>query len=181
MSARATAMALLAATFIAAPLAARAGDPLEKPSLPDPEAWVSSSGGTVMIVNKIDGRATRLSLHAGEARRFEELDIALLACAVRPPGLPPDAAMRVRLQAVRDGAVPATLWLLQREPGMSVFEDPIYYVAAAGCDAPPAAAAPSPAASSGTAAGAAPGQKPGMTRAEPAGVPRAAASAQPRP
>jgi hypothetical protein len=110
-----------------------AATPVSPPNLSAPDAWVAGKGGTLLVLNKVDTRVTEITLAVGETRNVEQIAVTLAGCFVRPVDLPQDSAAHVRIASPREGAAPYDGWLLAHEPGMGVYEDPIFDVRVKTC------------------------------------------------
>ncbi len=113
--------------------AARAATQITPVPMSPPDSWVAVKSGTVRVLNKIDARVTKITLGLGETKVVEGASITLVACFVRPPDLPIDSAAHLQIKEQRADATPFEGWMLQNEPSMTVYEDPIHDVHLEAC------------------------------------------------
>jgi hypothetical protein len=109
-------------------------DPVTPPSISPPDTWVQRTGGELRVLNKLDSTVQTLTLKVGETATLQTLSITLLACAVRPDDLPEDATAHLKVVDGRPEQPGFDGWILQREPGINMFEHPVYDIQLAGCN-----------------------------------------------
>ena len=127
-------MTRLAQALLAALAVTQAwGETVQPPSISPPDTWQPRQSGTVRVLNKIDSTLTSLTLHAGQTAHLQSLSITLVACAVRPPDLPADAAAHLAVSDSRPDAPGFDGWILQNEPAANMLEHPVYDIQLAGC------------------------------------------------
>ena len=127
--ARALAVALLAVLAFGRSRA----ETVQPPDISPPDTWQPRQSGTVRVLNKIDSTLKSLTLHTGETAHLQSLSITLVACAVRPPDLPADAAAHLAVADSRPDAPGFDGWILQNEPAANMLEHPVYDIQLAGC------------------------------------------------
>jgi hypothetical protein len=123
----------LAAALIVAPSLALAAEEIPPPDLSPPDAWVKKPAGTVRILNKIDSTVQTLTLQTGVTVQYESLLVTLRSCYVRPQDLPADAAAHLEIKDTRPDQPSFSGWMLVREPGLGLYEHPVYDVQLASC------------------------------------------------
>ncbi len=135
---------LLGLALVAGPAAAAAI--VAPPDLPSADTWVRTDGGSIRVLDKQKAQSQLLTLKIGETTTFESLSLTLLACVVRPPDLPQNAAGFLQITDNRPGEPGFRGWMLSGQPGLVSLESPVYGVRVAGCvkptDAQLAAAVP---------------------------------------
>ena len=122
--------------LLAALLLAAAGpDPAKPDATPQsaPDTWQPRDTAELVILDKVNAKATSLTLKVGQAAENASLSIALRACVTRPPDLPKDAAAYFDIVDSRAGAPGFHGWVLANEPSVSMFQHPIYDVRLAAC------------------------------------------------
>lgn len=84
-------------------------------------------------MNKLDSTVQTLTIKAGETARLDTLSITLEACAVRPNDLPADATAHLKVADSRPDQPGFDGWILEKEPGINMFEHPVYDIQLVGC------------------------------------------------
>lgn len=106
---------------------------LPVPELPQPK-WVQRDIALVRVLDKTYARAEILRVKVGQSARLGGgIDIAALACAVRPPEQPADAAAFLVVTAAASGAVAFRGWMFAARPTVAMLEHPLYDVRVVGC------------------------------------------------
>ena len=105
-------------------------DTVEPPNISPPDSWAPRQAATLRVLNKLDSTVQSLTVHVGETAHVQTLSVTLRACAVRPPDLPADATAHL---SVSNGDASFDNWILQNEPSINMFEDPVYDIQLAGC------------------------------------------------
>ena len=133
--------ALAAATIMLLPLAgagqeapgdtAREASPEQAPSWPD--HWIKRGEAEVAAVDKLTAQPTKLAIRAGGSATFATLTIAVRSCLVRPPDQPADATAWVDVTDNRPNSPAFHGWILSGEPGLAVFQSPLYDLRLLGC------------------------------------------------
>ncbi len=108
-------------------------EPVTPPTISPPDTWQPRQTGTVRVLNKIDSTLQSLTLHTGQTVHLQSLSITLVACAVRPPDLPADAAAHLTVADSRPEAPGFDGWILQNEPAANMLEHPVYDIQLASC------------------------------------------------
>ena len=108
-------------------------EPVTPPTISPPDSWQPRQTGTVRVLNKIDSTLQSLTLHTGQTVHLQSLAITLVACAVRPPDLPADAAAHLTVADSRPEAPGFDGWILQNEPAANMLEHPVYDIQLASC------------------------------------------------
>ncbi len=116
-------------------LAAAGPDPVKPDAAPQsvPDAWQPRDTAELVILDKVNAKATNLTLKVGQAAENASLSFALRACVARPPDLPKDSAAFFDIVDSRPGAPAFHGWILANEPSVSMFQHPIYDVRLAAC------------------------------------------------
>jgi len=121
-----------AVLLLAWPGAMRA-ETVAPPSISPPDSWVQRNTGALRVLNKLDSTVQTLTLKVGETTTLQTLSITLLACAIRPDDLPADATAHLKVVDARPEQPGFEGWILKREPGINMFEHPVYDIQLAGC------------------------------------------------
>jgi hypothetical protein len=99
-----------------------------------PPDWTPKSTADLIILDKIYGTTNRVTVPLGKPFTVRTLQITVLACYVRPPNVPPDAAVFLQVVDHRpDPPPPFYGWLLRAEPGLSGLADPVTDIAVGEC------------------------------------------------
>jgi hypothetical protein len=99
-----------------------------------PPDWTPKSTADLIILDKIYGTTNRVTVPLGKPFTVRTLQITVLACYVRPPNVPPDAAVFLQVVDHRpDPPPPFYGWLLRAEPGLSGLTDPVTDIAVGEC------------------------------------------------
>jgi hypothetical protein len=104
------------------------------PTISPPDTWVQRAAGTLRVLNKLDSTVQTLTVHVGDTTHLASLTITLEACAVRPGDLPADATAHLKVVDSRSDQPGFEGWILQKEPGINIYEHPVYDIQLAGCD-----------------------------------------------
>lgn len=97
------------------------------------EGWVRQSVAVVRILDKLEAHTERVEIPVGQSIRYKTLTIEAQDCVVRPPSLPSDSAAFLQITDVKLTSLHFAAWILASEPGVSVFEHPLYNVSVVGC------------------------------------------------
>ena len=100
---------------------------------PSGDQWLPRGTAELQILDKVSAHATTITLRVGQSADNASLSIALRACEVRPPNMPPDSAAFLDIQDSRPGAPGFHGWLFGNEPALSMFEHPIYDIHLVAC------------------------------------------------
>jgi hypothetical protein len=125
-----------AATNPPAPPAPEAPSSAAPPPIAAPSQWSPQQQAQLTVLDKIYGSATTVAAKVGVPFAVRFLTVTVLACWVRPPTLPPDAA--VFLQVTDLHAAPGSPpefrgWIFQAEPALSGMNDPATDISVNGC------------------------------------------------
>lgn len=107
------------------------------PGTPASSDWVQKSHADLILLDKIYGSSRAMTATVGTPFQIRFLTITVLACWVRPPTLPPDAAIFVQ---VTDTHAPAGAppefrgWVFQAEPALSGVSDATTDISVTGCN-----------------------------------------------
>lgn len=107
------------------------------PGTPASSDWVQKSHADLILLDKIYGSFRDVTATVGTPFQVRFLTITVLACWVRPPSLPPDAAVFVQ---VTDSHAPAGAppefrgWIFQAEPALSGVSDAATDISVTGCN-----------------------------------------------
>jgi len=109
----------------------------DNPGTPASSDWVQKSHADLVLLDKIYGSFRPMTATVGTPFQIRFLTITVLACWVRPPTLPPDAAVFVQ---VTDSHAPAGAppefrgWIFQAEPALSGVSDAATDISVTGCN-----------------------------------------------
>jgi hypothetical protein len=121
----------------AAPPAPEAPSAATAPSVAAPATWLPEKQARLTVLDKIYGSASKVSAMVGTPFAVRFLSVTVLACWVRPPTLPPDAA--AFLQVTDSHATPGSPpefrgWVFQAEPALSGMSDSATDISVEGCN-----------------------------------------------
>lgn len=122
-------LVLLAALLL--PGVAMAADAPPPASAPD--TWVVRTTADLIVLEKLRGQTSTLSVKAGQSAPFGSLTIGVRSCVARPPDLPQNAAAFLDVTDSRNTAPPFHGWVLANTPAVTVFEHPVYDIRLVGC------------------------------------------------
>ena len=103
----------------------------QAPSWPD--QWIKRGAAEVAAVDKLSAQPTKLTIRAGGSAAFATLTIAVRSCLVRPPDQPADATAWIDVTDDRPNSPAFHGWILSGEPGLAVFQSPLYDLRLLGC------------------------------------------------
>jgi hypothetical protein len=92
---------------------------------------------SLIVLNKISAQTTPVSGAVGATLRVGSLSIVARACVVRPADLPADSAAFLDITDSKLAVPPFHAWILQNEPEVSIYDNPVYSVYLAGCGGGP--------------------------------------------
>ena len=106
------------------------------PSVAAPTVWLPGKQAQLTILDKIYGSASTISASIGTPFSVRFLTVTVLACWIRPPNLPPDAAafLQVTDSHAPTGSSPEFWgWIFHAEPGLSGMSDAATDISVNGC------------------------------------------------
>lgn len=103
------------------------------PAPPAATAWLTKETAQLQALDKVNSRASLLTVKVGETAKFGSLTIAVKACAIRPPDAPADATAFLVITDSNPKGVGFSGWMLKATPAVSMLAHPIYDVRVAGC------------------------------------------------
>jgi len=85
-------------------------------------AWVPGTTAKLRVLDKVDGGVSDLSIPVGGQATAGDLQISVLACALRPPGQIPDSAIFLSIAPAGDSTVAPSYrgWMVRSVPAASV-------------------------------------------------------------
>jgi hypothetical protein len=85
-------------------------------------AWVPGTTAKLRVLDKVDGGVSDLSIPVGGQATAGDLQISVLACALRPPGQIPDSAIFLSIAPTGDSTAPPSYrgWMVRSVPAASV-------------------------------------------------------------
>lgn len=105
------------------------------PALPErvkPD-WMPRQSATLDVLFKADGAVSRVTAAVGDRLTEGTLRIRVGACVVRPPDMPPDAAVYLSVRRNDSGHELFRGWLIRSEPGAAVVGDAAVTFRLIGC------------------------------------------------
>ena len=113
------------------PLGVPEAPPVQTP--PPAPVWLPKGGAILQVLDKVNARATVMTVKVGETATFGSLSIAVKACVIRPPDAPADAAAFLTVTDKNPDAPGFTGWMLKSAPSVSMLAHPIYDLRVTGC------------------------------------------------
>ena len=98
-----------------------------------PNQWIKRGAAEIAAVDKLSAQPAKLTIRAGGSAAFATLTIAVRSCLVRPPDQPADATAWVDVTDNRPNSPAFHGWILSGEPGLAVFQSPLYDLRLLGC------------------------------------------------
>jgi hypothetical protein len=103
------------------------------PVPPPPNVWVPQGGAILQVLDKVNATTVTLPVKVGQSTEYGSLRIHVLACDVRPPDMPQDAAASLMITDTNPDQPGFQGWMLQNEPFLSMLQSPSYDVRVEGC------------------------------------------------
>ena len=100
---------------------------------PPPVPWLPKPIAQVQALDKVNARASLLTIKVGETATFGSLTIAVKGCAVRPPDVPADATAFLAVTDSTPNVPGFSGWMLKSVPSVSMLAHPIYDLRVVGC------------------------------------------------
>lgn len=91
-----------------------------------PDTWVPRGTADLVLLDKLRGQPTPISIRTGQAATFGTLTLTLRSCATRPPDLPQNSAAFLDVTDSQRGAALFHGWVLSNTPAVGQLEDPVY-------------------------------------------------------
>jgi hypothetical protein len=101
--------------------------------VPPPNIWVPQGGAIVQVLDKVNATTSTLHVKVGESAAYGSLRIQVLACDIRPPDMPQNAAASLVITDTIPDQPGFKGWMLQNEPFLSMLQSPSYDVRVEGC------------------------------------------------
>ena len=98
-----------------------------------PNQWIKRDAAEIAAVDKLSAQPTKLTIRAGSSATYATLTIAVRSCLVRPPDQPADATAWIDVTDNRPNSPAFHGWILSGEPGLAVFQSPLYDLRLLGC------------------------------------------------
>ncbi|HQT61217.1 MULTISPECIES: DUF2155 domain-containing protein [unclassified Acidiphilium] len=95
--------------------------------------WMPKQSATLDVLFKADGAVSRVTAAVGDRLTEGTLRIRVGACVVRPPDMPPDAAVYLSVRHNASGHMLFRGWLIRSEPGAAVVGDAAVTFRLVGC------------------------------------------------
>ena len=105
---------------------------MPQPIAPAP-SWVAAGTAQLQALDKVNSQATVLTVKVGQSATFGSLTITVKSCMVRPPDKPADAAAYLTVTDSHSDSAGFSGWMLEKEPSVSMMQDPIYDIRLTGC------------------------------------------------
>jgi hypothetical protein len=103
------------------------------PAPPPPNVWVPQGGAILQVLDKVNATTTTVNVKVGQSATYGSLRIEVLACQIRPPDMPQDAAASLVINDTNPDQPGFQGWMLQNEPFLSMLQSPSYDVRVEGC------------------------------------------------
>ena len=124
----------VASPSLVAPQPAAPGAPAE--TVPQPQApnpWLPQGSAVLQVLDKPDAQRATLTVKVGQSATYRSLTIAVQACVIRPPDMPPDAAAFLAIADQHPDQPGFHGWMLESDPSLNMLQNPIYDVRVIGC------------------------------------------------
>ena len=116
-----------------APVLAETAPALPLTPATPPPTWVVRGVAELQALDKVNARHSMLSLKVGETAPFGTLRIEVLACVVRPPDQPQDAATFLSITDTTGEGVNFRGWMFASQPALSMLQHPVFDIRVTGC------------------------------------------------
>jgi len=89
---------------------------------PEQNAWMPGTTAKLRVLDKVDGGVSDLTIPVGGQATAGDLQISVLACALRPPGQIPDSAIFLSIAPAGDSTAAPSYrgWMVRSVPAASV-------------------------------------------------------------
>lgn len=105
-----------------------------KNSFADSNSWYAQSQTVVRVLDKLEFKTILLTIPVGSETSYKSLTIKSRKCLVRSDSLPRDSAAYIDIiDSDSPKKITFSAWLFSEEPGLSVFENPLYNVKLVRC------------------------------------------------
>lgn len=95
--------------------------------------WIPQGAAIVQVLDKVNATTSILHVNVGESVAYGSLHIRVVACDIRPPDMPRDAAASLVITDTNPDQPGFKGWMLQNEPFLSMLQSPSYDVRVEGC------------------------------------------------
>lgn len=109
------------------------GQPAPTAPGPPPNEWIPQSGAILQVLDKVNATTATLHVGVGQSAAYGSLHIQVLACDIRPPNMPRDAAASLVIKDTNPDQPGFQGWMLHNEPFLSMLQSPSYDVRVEGC------------------------------------------------
>ena len=103
------------------------------PSLSPPDAWLPRGSGELILLDKLRGQPTPVTIKTGQSAQFGTLTITLRNCATRPPDLPQNSAAFLDVTDSKGSGPVFRGWILSNTPAVGQIEHPVYDLRLVAC------------------------------------------------
>ena len=103
------------------------------PAPPPPNVWLPQGGAILQVLDKVNATTATLNVKVGQSATYGSLRVQVLACEIRPPDMPKDAAASLVITDTNPDQPGFHGWMLQNEPFLSMLQSPSYDVRVEGC------------------------------------------------
>ncbi len=103
------------------------------PAPPAATPWLTKDTAQLQALDKVNSRASLLTVKVGDTAKFGSLTITVKACAIRPPDAPADATAFLIITDSNPKGNGFSGWMLKATPAVSMLAHPIYDVRVVGC------------------------------------------------
>ncbi len=123
---------VLAIATLVLPMAARAQS--SAPAQPSPpDSWLPRGSAELVLLDKLRGQPTPLTIKTGQSAEFGSLTITLRNCATRPPDLPQNSAAFLEVVDSKGSGPVFRGWVLSNTPAVGQLEHPVYDLRLVAC------------------------------------------------
>ena len=118
---------------ITSPAAPGQPPPEAAPQPPAPNPWLPQGSVELQVLDKPDAQSAMLTVKVGQSATYRSLTIAVEACVIRPPDMPPDAAAFLAITDNHPDQPGFRGWMVRSDPSLNMLQNPIYDVRVKGC------------------------------------------------
>jgi hypothetical protein len=100
---------------------------------PPPNNWTAQGSAELQALDKASARNATLTVKVGQSVQYGSLTIQVVACVVRPPDQPGDAAAFLIVTDQHADQPGFRGWMLRSNPSLAMLQHPVYDLRVLGC------------------------------------------------